>query len=656
MIALATSLQREGLRPLLLQIPMETQIGETGAKHLDLHHSITELDVDSMQVDVEMPWFRGMPITRPAMMLLEYLRARPYMCSQLHAIDRHGYSFYVAQAKRAGLDEFAALQVVTHVFNADILLSQQLAWGEYKKRRLNDVFRSAQERMAVENSDAVIFSSHAQRTRLASLWNLPQMSTVARKVRSTTQTTAFQTTKNITIVFSAEYIGERDGLTFLYQAIGSLPPQTISSISLAVVGDVMFEYAETFARILKAFEDAGVTRIALHSWRDALTLQLWSRLASHAIAVFPSWRDTENMALINAIASGMPVLTSDTAYHRELIAQADHAMTMFKLRPEAISQALSGMLEQSARKSIAQANMYSVTLASRFSIDLLSNRLIHKPARLEPVTVIIPFCGRSEYLNSSIRSVYNQTVRNVRTHVLLVAACPTQLPCKVVEYNPVLTGLNFECVDNRQEDGSLGGARNIGLKHSKTDLNYFLDDDDELDGRGLADVLTAAALNPGVSHFPSFADIFYDDGASQKQLGARWSLIGPAPEVALVVNAVGFANALIRRSNLAFTQENGYTSDLSLGAGCEDWEISALAVFARKSMLVPARTYWYRKRVTKDGKLKGMLATLGADELQVTLCRVRVLDGVSRQANIAWSFPLAQYAQALYESFDPTKW
>lgn len=622
------------------------------------------------QVRPIMPWFHGMPVTRPAMALLEHLRLRPGLCSQLHTIDRNGYGSYVAQAKRAGLREFAYMQVITHAGGAEVVSPHKMTWSEHKTRQLNDLFRSAHERIVIENSDVVIFPTEIHRERLAARWKLPTTTYVA-KTWSSWKTPAGQADSNTRlpfaaqpdmIVLAAENLDERAGPALLYQACALLPASVRRDKYVLLVGDVAPDFKVGLASMRTAFQNLGLTLMS-HGWKDAMDIGIWGELRTRTVFVFPSWLDQENPALLKAIDSGAGILVSNIAYHREIVPKGELAGCVFELHANSLARKLYGVLSgRQAMQRVSSANYPKLTTAQVVRSLLRRSATHDLPSKLEPVTVIIPFCDRTEYFDTAITSVSDQQAGGPKRHVLLVAACPAQQRC------PNLDALNtardyalssLRCIESSGAEGSLGGARNFGVSQSTTDLNFFLDDDDELDERALYDLAVAASLNPYIGHFSSFADIFYDDGTNAgkiNQTDARWSLIGPTPEIATIVNAVGFANMLVRKSSPVFKRRNGFSEDLALGSGCEDWEIAAVAAFSGDTILVPARTYWYRKRIDRAGQIRGMLAQIGQDEIQPALCRARVINAVATVKNIAWLQPLSQYAQAMYERHDTIKW
>ena len=688
--SLAVQLAEQGERVNMLEIAQVDRV--SSLRPLDNNNHTTAPIINKVVIQQSMPWFRGMPVTRPAMALLEHLRERSNPCSQLHTIDRHGLGFYVAQAKRAGLREFASMQVITHAVGGDIFSPHKMPWDEHKKRRLNDVFRAAQERIVVENSDAVIFSTQTFHDFLAAKWKLPQaMTFVVDTNQHTPSTRAYDALASPqpidTIVLAAQMLDHQAGLKLLYQACARLSPAVREHTrSIVFIGNASTGTKGAIKTLQTAFQRIGLA-VTLHTWQEAMEDDsIWDTLIPRSVFVFPSWLDRENQALVKALELGARVIVSNIAYHLEVlqIARADDARHLggivFELRDVSLGQALARALtenKQVLRRQSKGARVVKWNANTTTAVEVICmlmdkatttrNHLQHssKIKTLDPITVIIPFCDRTEYLDSAIHSVANNQRHEEltpSTHVLLVAACPTQKRCVdagMLHTHQFRSLSSLRCLESSATAGSLGAARNFGLLKSTTDLNVFLDDDDELDVRALYDLSVAARLNPHIGHFSSFADIFYDDGRAgdAKKLDARWSLIGPSPEVATIVNAVGFANMMVRKSAPVIKDRQGFSTDLSLGSGCEDWEIVAVAAFLGETMLVPTRTYWYRKKVDRGtGQVQGMLAEIGQDEMQPSLCRLRVLKAVAKYTKLAWIQPLAQYSQAMYEKYDNVKW
>lgn len=91
------------------------------------------------------------------------------------------------------------------------------------------------------------------------------------------------------------------------------------------------------------------------------------------------------------------------------------------------------------------------------------------------VSVIIPTYGRIDFLDEAIRSVINQTYKNVE---IIVCDDNSKLPDIRQKVNQIVS--KYPTCKLIQNQNNLGGAlnRNEGIKVSKGELISFLDDDD----------------------------------------------------------------------------------------------------------------------------------------------------------------------------------
>lgn len=106
-------------------------------------------------------------------------------------------------------------------------------------------------------------------------------------------------------------------------------------------------------------------------------------------------------------------------------------------------------------------------------LNFYSNELMKKEVGL--ITVIIPVYNVEKYLEDSVRSVMNQTYRNLS--IICVNDGSTDGSLAILE--KLATEDNRIVIIN-QENRGLGGARNTGIKNTTSEWICFMDSDDKL--------------------------------------------------------------------------------------------------------------------------------------------------------------------------------
>lgn len=112
------------------------------------------------------------------------------------------------------------------------------------------------------------------------------------------------------------------------------------------------------------------------------------------------------------------------------------------------------------------------------------------------ISVIIPVYNTEKYLEASVRSIMNQTYRNLEIICVNDGSTDGSLD--------ILNRLKAE--DDRiivlsKENGGLGDTRNFGIAHSSCEWLSFLDSDDTLEPHAFETVSKAFESQPDMIHF-----------------------------------------------------------------------------------------------------------------------------------------------------------
>lgn len=103
------------------------------------------------------------------------------------------------------------------------------------------------------------------------------------------------------------------------------------------------------------------------------------------------------------------------------------------------------------------------------------------------ISIVIPVFNTGEYLRDTLRSVFEQSYKNIE--VIVVDDCSKDNSCEIVdEFCKIYENCKLIKLET---NGGQSKARNIGINHSTGDFIYFMDSDDILPNDSIA-VLIAA--------------------------------------------------------------------------------------------------------------------------------------------------------------------
>jgi len=103
------------------------------------------------------------------------------------------------------------------------------------------------------------------------------------------------------------------------------------------------------------------------------------------------------------------------------------------------------------------------------------------------VSVIIPAYNSEKYIAETLRSVMAQTYRNIE--IIVVDDCSTDATLQVVEKMDIQRPIS---VIKKEKNSGAAASRNMGYQHSKGSLIKFLDADDFIDPKMIANQVALA--------------------------------------------------------------------------------------------------------------------------------------------------------------------
>jgi len=688
-------------RAFLAQTAAMIRGGEFPIRALFLHYQEGQLepemlcpdDEDAVAVapflaapDVPMQWFKGMQVTYPPTLLLEWLRLHPKACKILHVADWNGLGALVTLAVKTGLPQFQHLHINVQAHGPDFQISLE---GLVEDRLMSDGFRHAQERLAYEHADSVAFLNQESENNIKALSRVSPNTFIIPNIVSPLPQSMISrlpngdrvtTIKPRLVIFYGK-INSRKGFNLFIKSILQVPKELLFGLQIAIVGPMLMSN-ETVTRALDIVRNytMGTSPVKVyHSWNRLEVIDFFISHAHEALVILPSYFEVQSFALFDILQSGIPFLATNISAHRAQISLELHSLLLTSPDHHSLADKLTTVItngiDWQPKYHLVPYDAEDLWRKWHHRIFFShTNRKLAAIQQLEAdveglpeVSIVITVCDRTKYINSAIKSILNQTYPQHLIHVYFAASCPRSVPCiGIRNWTPSLSlFVNApQCWNSDSPRTSLGRARNEATARTKTELVVFLDDDDELPTFAVENYVRAARLNPDRAIFTSYADLFVQDldapiTDAPKNRSARWAMLGAVPEAGLLVNGLGGANMMVNRSSEFWKISDGFTD--ILGVGCEDWELLAKASLVEGVMLVPEVGLWYR-RVLVNGKMSGMLAENEAKESYIA-CRLRVLRGALNFAD----HPLMRirhhrllfslhYALAMYEKHEKERW
>lgn len=312
------------------------------------------------------------------------------------------------------------------------------------------------------------------------------------------------------------------------------------------------------------------------------------------LAVIPSVADNSPYTVYECLVAGVPFLARDVGGVAELIDRRDQSACLFGDNPNALANLFAEVLREGVRLPRLAFDLEENRQAWRRLLGRLLK--ICKPARrvkmLTPkVSVCLTHYNRPKLLHQVVDSLLAQDYPNFE--VILVDDGSPSKAARVMldELEPVFAERGWRIA--RLRNGYLGRARNSAVRLSKGEFVLFIDDDN-VARPNMISLFMHAAVSSGADLVTAVFDVFSGERAptSLTPVIERFLPVGDIVSFSVVANAIGDANALIRRS--VFKRLGGFSEDYGLGH--EDFELYLRAVLAGvKVCVVPEPLFWYRR-------------------------------------------------------------
>jgi glycosyltransferase involved in cell wall biosynthesis/GT2 family glycosyltransferase len=322
---------------------------------------------------------------------------------------------------------------------------------------------------------------------------------------------------------------------------------------------------------------------------------LGAHLGAATLCVFPARWDNFPNALLEAMACGKAVVSTEAGGPGELIEHGVSGLLCAPERPEALAEAIELILhDEPRRRHLGEGAIARIQrcCAPEAVVAEFERRLAEARPRPRPgtsaasplVSVIVPFYNLSDYLPATLDTVRAQTYAN--TEVLVIDDGSTE-----PQADALMRSLDAEGWARviRQTNTGLSGARNRGLAEARGEFVLPLDADDLLDPSFIGHALGTLRADEGLAYVTSLVAYFRE---SPRRRFGGWVPLGLHRDLLPVHNCAGCCTAVFRRQSLL--DAGGYCTDLT---SYEDWDMyCALAERGWHGAVIPDFLISYRIR------------------------------------------------------------
>lgn len=323
--------------------------------------------------------------------------------------------------------------------------------------------------------------------------------------------------------------------------------------------------------------------------------QLGELIEQAALCVFPARWDNFPNALLEAMAMGAPVVTTDAGGPGEIVQHETSGLVCPAEDPAALANEIDRLLRnQTLRQHIAgNAKSRIEALCAPNAIVREFEEIVSEaknapraamPGERQPlVSVIVPHYNLAEYLPETLHAIERQTYPNIET--IIVDDGSTRADAKELIARLAREGKRVV----RQANTGLSGARNTGVREARGTYVFPLDADDIISPTFIEKAVRAMEREPDLAYVTALVGYFRE--SPSRHFGG-WVPLGLHRDLLPIHNCAGCCMALFRRDVLV--DAGLYATELT---SYEDWDLyCALAERGHKGAVIPDFMLHYRIR------------------------------------------------------------
>lgn len=399
----------------------------------------------------------------------------------------------------------------------------------------------------------------------------------------------------------------RGGLTLFCDAVDRLADSGVTDLTVTIVG--------AFGHVLGEHSGGMIVRRA-RQWPFKLNLlpirdesEIFRYLRqSHALVAITHSAAQLPLDVVTCLDEEIPFIATDVGSIRGLLQPKSADAVMMQASPSAIAAKIASVLEGGAFGPAKPLHDRDAREKAWSKLHVMISRQPAKAAgrgrsRLPLVSIITAHYNRARLLPQAIASVRRQDYPNIELIVVDDGSTDPEAIRLLAEVEPEFEQRGWRII--RQKNGFLGKARNTGIRAAKGSLVLFLDDDNALFPEAVS-TLVAGMLKSGADICTTFAK-WLNEPFVPPDTQSGYMLyfpVGGPPDIALITNPYGDANAMFRREVF---DKIGYLNE-ERGFSASDWEFFLRADLAGLEIVtVPEPLYWYRSSPTGMNRNAGWL-------------------------------------------------
>jgi glycosyltransferase involved in cell wall biosynthesis len=356
---------------------------------------------------------------------------------------------------------------------------------------------------------------------------------------------------------------------------GPLGTSMRKQLELAVAGDarIVFDQALSRAEVLELVGD-------------------------HDVLVMPSRWECWPNTVLEALGCNRPVLATPVGGHIELVQPGESGWLTDEPGPAALARALNELPERREELSKLKNGLVKRRFAELTNLDEIRNcysDLAEEPARRAPkpgsmeqplVTVVVPYFALHRYVEETVRSIFEQTYREVEVLVVNDGSFGRE--------DWVLGELSarYPITVLTQQNSGLGAARNFGIGQSRGRYVFPLDADNVATPSFIERCVEVLQERPELMYVNSWVRYIDEQSKPHRPPIEGYQPVSNELSALDVLNVAGDAAAVIRRR--AFDLGFWYSEDAT---SYEDWLLyRELAKAGFYGHSIPERLLLYRVR------------------------------------------------------------
>jgi len=485
--------------------------------------------------------------------------------------DYQGIGFFLSRAKKCGM-----------IKNIDLICNihgNHCLSGYFGKKTLSDedLFTFFMERKSAEDSDYVISPSQYYLDWYSKYININKKF-VIQNIPFVCDTLTYNL-ESKTNVLKLGFIGRLEvlkGIFLICDALNELSEQY--TIDILFIGKPTDINGQSATDCIKNALNKNIVVTFLHNKNTTEAIKIFKQ--SRRLVIHASFGETSSKVVEEMISNNVYVIASNLPGTMELIKNEYHNKILFK---NGSKESLKNKIIEFYKNPIYSELIFDSNLVETKWIDVLNkDNIIYEYSDYNPlVSVIIPTKNRTKIIDTSIKSILNQTYKNIEIIVSDDNTTDVDKLSEICENN------NVKLIKNN-ENLYKGKNCNNAVKYASGELLLFFDDDDIATNHMIEKYIDAYRIQK-YDIMSCFANVF-----EQECIPLYESLaVGNCIEANINDNMFGKGTFIVKKDK--FIEINGYFEDICAIPGVDFRFYLKSSLNNLNIQVYPSSLYFYRK-------------------------------------------------------------